>query len=79
MNNQDNQPLQTKGNQYPPLDEITTPTVATTAAAFYMNRRPQTLRTWACFDDGPIKPIRVNRRLAWNVADIKKLMMGVQS
>jgi hypothetical protein len=74
MNNPSNQPLQTQANRYPPLDEITAPTLATPAAAHYMNRRPQTLRTWACFDDGPIKPIRVNRRLAWRVADIKKVM-----
>ena len=59
---------------FPPLDLISRPTVETVAAAFYLNRKPQTLRVWACFENGPIKPLRVNGRLAWKVQDIKELM-----
>ncbi|MEX8519890.1 MAG: hypothetical protein AB3X44_15370 [Leptothrix sp. (in: b-proteobacteria)] len=56
---------------FPPLETVTRPTLDTTAAAFYLNRRPQTLREWACFEHGPIRPVRVNGRLAWPVAAIK--------
>ncbi len=48
----------------------------TNDAAFHLNRKPQTLRTWACFDKGPIRPVRINGRLAWLVADIKKVIEG---
>jgi len=48
--------------------------IDTNAAAFYLSRKPQTLRKWACFEDGPLRPIRIHGRLAWNVADIKRLV-----
>jgi hypothetical protein len=51
--------------------------VDTATAAYYLNRRPQTLRAWACFETGPIRPMRINGRLAWRVADIKAVM-GVE-
>lgn len=55
--------------------EIETRTVVDTAtAAFHLNRQPQTLRVWACHEDGPIRPIRVNGRLAWPVAEIRRLL-----
>jgi hypothetical protein len=38
--------------------------LATDAAAFYLNRKAQTLRVWACYESGPIRPVRVNGRLA---------------
>lgn len=59
---------------FPPLDAVTRPAVDTAAAAFYLNRKPQTLRVWACLENGPIRPVRVNGRLAWRVADIKAVM-----
>ncbi len=59
---------------FPPLDQITRPTVPTEQAAYYLNRKPQTLRAWACFENGLIKPIRLNGRLAWPVDVIRKLL-----
>lgn len=59
---------------FPPLESVTSPGVETAAAAYYLNREPQTMRTWACFENGPIKPIRVNGRLAWPVADLRRLL-----
>lgn len=54
--------------------------VETEAAAWHLARRPQTLRIWACHDTGPIRPIRINGRLMWPVADIKRLLgIGDQS
>lgn len=62
---------------YPPLEHVTRPTVTTGEAAHYLNRRPQTLRGWACAEDGPLRPIRVNGRLAWPVAELRRVL-GVQ-
>ena len=59
---------------YEPLEEVTRPVLDTAAAAYYLNRRPQTMRGCACHEDGPIKPIRINGRLAWPVAGIKRLL-----
>lgn len=62
--------------KFTPLAEVTNPTVPTDAAAYYLNRKPQTLRQWACFENGAIRPIRINGRLAWNLADIRNLLAG---
>jgi hypothetical protein len=59
---------------FPPLEQITRPTVPTDAAAYYLNRQPQTLRAWASLENGALRPIRINGRLAWSVADIKLLV-----
>jgi len=48
--------------------------ITTQEAAYHLNRSPQTLRGWACHEDGPIHPIRINGRLAWPVADIRRLL-----
>ena len=48
----------------------------TDEAAAAINRRPQTLRRWACLEDGPIRPIRINGRLAWKVSDLQELLSG---
>ena len=61
--------------QFTPLEQVTNPTVTTNAAAHYLDRRPQTLRIWAVYETaGPIRPIRINGRLAWPVAAIRKLL-----
>lgn len=61
---------------FPPLDSVTRPTVPTDAAAHYLNRAPQTLRKWACYEDGPIRPFRINGRLAWSVATLQAILNG---
>lgn len=48
----------------------------TDEAAAAINRAPQTLRKWACLENGPIRPIRINGRLAWRVADLQALLTG---
>ena len=57
-----------------PLDQVTLSTIPTNAAAHYLNRRPQTLRAWACLENGPLRPVRINGRLAWPVPRIKALL-----
>jgi hypothetical protein len=53
-------------------------TVNTDTAAAHLDRKPQTLRTWACKENGPIRPLRINGRLAWRVADLRQLIKGDQ-
>jgi hypothetical protein len=48
----------------------------TDAAAVAINRAPQTLRKWACLENGPIRPVRINGRLAWRVSDLCTLLTG---
>ena len=60
---------------FQPLEQVTSPTVDTDAAAYYLNRRPQTLRGWSQQGTGPLKPKAViSGRLAWPVADILRLL-----
>jgi len=61
---------------YPPLEQVTAPNVDTHQAAFYLNRAPQTLRKWACLENGPIRPVRINGRLAWPVQGLKIVASG---
>ncbi len=61
---------------FTPLEQVTRPTVPTADAAHYLNRQPQTLRAWACLENGALRPIRINGRLAWSVAAIRALLNG---
>lgn len=61
---------------YPSLDLDTRTAIPTAAAAYHLSRKDQTLRAWACLENGPIRPIRINGRLAWRVADIRALLEG---
>jgi hypothetical protein len=59
-----------------PLDQETRTAIPTDVAAYHLNRKDQTLRAWACLENGPIRPIRINGRLAWPVAAIRTLLNG---
>jgi len=60
---------------FPPLEHITRPTVPTEQAGYYLDRRPQTMRMWAMKDGtGPIRPLRINGRLAWPVAELRRVL-----
>ena len=66
-------PKQTAKREFPPLEQEQRPAVPTSAAAFYLNRAQRTLRGWATdAEAGPIQPRRINGRLAWPVAEIKR-------
>ena len=61
--------------QFCPLEQVARPTVTTEEAAYYLNRKPQTLRSWASAEPAGVpRPIRINGRLAWPVAEIRKLL-----
>jgi|GEM_PF-562469 len=59
---------------FPDIRTETRLTVDTATAAHWLSRRPQTLRGWACHEDGPIRPIRINRRLAWATEKLRRLL-----
>ena len=50
--------------------------ITTEEAAALLNRKPQTLRVWASRENGPIRPIRINGRLAWKLHEIEILIAG---
>ena len=59
--------------QYLPLEQVTRPNLTTAETAHYLNRRPQTLRGWACLENGPLRPRRIGGLLAWSTAEVKAL------
>ena len=60
--------------QFQPLELVTNRTVGTAAAAYYLDRKPQTLRDWACKQEGPVTPIRIHGRVSWPAKDLKAVM-----
>ena len=65
------------GNRFPPLAHVTKPMLTTEEAAFYLNRKAQTLRAWACKSGvGPIQPISIGGRNGWRTEDVRKLVGG---
>lgn len=69
---------QSATEEYQPLEDVTKPNLTTAELAYYLNRRPQTLRGWACNEDGPIRPKRIGGLLAWSTVEVKALV-GVQA
>lgn len=70
----DNRRAVSEPQQFPALELVNRPAVDTAAAAHYLNRKPQTLRGWACMENGPLRPIRINGRLAWNVSELRRVL-----
>lgn len=59
---------------FAPLALETRAAVDTATAAYHLNRQPQTLRGWACLENGPLRPLRINGRLAWPVAELRRVL-----
>ena len=62
------------GPAFVSLDRETRTAVETACAAFHLCRAPQTLRSWASTEAGPLRPIRVHGRLAWPVAELRRVL-----
>lgn len=60
--------------QLKPLAQETRTALPTLEAAGHLNRAQQTLRRWAMREDGPLRPIRINGRLAWSVSDLRRVL-----
>ena len=61
-------------HQLVPLAQETRAALPTAEAAAHLSRAQQTLRIWACKENGAIRPIRINGRLAWPTAEIKRVL-----
>jgi len=66
--------MTSRSSAYLPLPQETRTHIDTATAAWHLNRRQQTLRIWACRENGPLRPQRVNGRLAWPVEEIKRVL-----
>lgn len=64
----------TTGPAFVSLDHETRAAVDTATAAYHLSRQPQTLRGWACHEDGPLRPLRVHGRLAWKTEDLRRVL-----
>ena len=64
--------------QFPPRSQVTKPNVTTAHAAYLLSRQQQTLRVWACHEDGPLRPLRINGRLAWPVSELQRILSGAE-
>lgn len=56
------------------LNEGSRLSYSTKETAELLNFREDTLRAWACFSKGPIKPRKIGNRLAWMASDIRELL-----
>ena len=57
-----------------PLALETRAAITTAEAAGHLNRAQQTLRLWAMREDGPVRPLRINGRLAWPVSELRRVL-----
>lgn len=62
-----------------PLHLETRTHVPTKVMCRHLNRKEQTARVWASLEIGPLRPIRVYGRLAWPVAEIKRILLGTEA
>jgi hypothetical protein len=58
----------------PPSAIYDKPALTTKEAARLLSRAPQTLRVWATYENGPIRPQRVVGRLLWATKDVMELI-----
>jgi len=63
-----------KSDGFPDIRTESRTHVPTGVAGRWLNRQDQTLRGWASAESGPLRPIRVSGKLAWSVADIRRLL-----
>jgi hypothetical protein len=70
--------IQAQVPPYPPLTLVNKPNLTTAEAAYYLNRRPQTLRGWAYLENFPtgLRCNRIGGLLAWNTNSVKALVAG---
>ncbi len=66
--------METQSPSAQSLSSETRAHLPTPEAAYHLNRSQQTLRLWAMRENGPIRPIRVHGRLAWPVAELRRIL-----
>jgi hypothetical protein len=64
-----------KPRDFVELDKETRSHVGTSTAALHLLRAQNTLRIWAMGRTAsPVTPVRINGRLAWPVAEIRRVL-----
>jgi hypothetical protein len=66
--------MATKTVQLIPLVLEARTSLPTAEAAAHLSRAQQTLRLWAMRDNGPLRPTRINGRLAWSVSELRRVL-----
>lgn len=61
---------------FPPLHLESRTHVDTACAAYHLGCKAQTMRVWASTEHGPIRPLRINGRLAWPVEQLRLILRG---
>ena len=61
---------------FTPLALETRAHIPTDEAAHQLSKSAQTLRAWACFETGPIRPVRIPgaNGLLWPVSEIRRVL-----
>ena len=59
--------------QFPPLEAVTKPILTTREYCHYTNFAEQTAWLHSCKETGPVRPIRIGRRLGWPTKAVKEL------
>lgn len=69
-------PTTSPSSQFTPLDRETRTHVDTETMCWHLGFAPQTARLWACKETYPegLRPVRINGRLKWPVAGIRKTL-----
>ena len=57
-----------------PLSEVTATHVSTRDAAYYLNRSQSTMMRWQRQKISEVSSLKMQGRLSWSVADIKKVL-----
>lgn len=70
---EDNVRAVSETEQFPPLEQVTKPNLTTKEFCFYTNLAEQTAWLYACKESGPVRPIRIGRRLNWPTKAVKQL------
>lgn len=63
---------------FPSLEQETRELLPTDAAAYHLNRKPQTLLAWSHYGSGLLTPVRIGNRLGWRTSDIRRLLGGAE-
>ena len=57
-----------------PLETEARAALPTPEAVVHLYCVQQTLRLWACREDGPLRPLRIHGRLAWPVSELRRVL-----
>lgn len=58
---------------FPPLEAQSKPLLTTKEYCYYLNFAEQTAWIHACKQTGPVRPVKVGRKLGWPTAAVKVL------